>query len=120
MSRPEKDAVPPGAPEAHSASEMLTWKREYNIRRREAQWKRRQEDALLEKQVGWELQRLDRENRLEVAREAARRKALEERVARKHNEVERDYRNRCREAKIRERVAKWEKVETNRIAESIE
>ena len=56
-----------GSPRARSsAQEMLTWKREYNIRRREAQWQRRQEDALLEKQVGWELARLDRENRLEV------------------------------------------------------
>merc|ERR1719420_1258653 len=106
--------------ELHSQAEMLTWKREYNIRRREAQWQRRQEDALLEKQVGWELMRLDRENRLEVARESARRRALEDRVALKHKEVERDYRNRCREAKIRERVMKWEKEETDRIAAAIE
>merc|ERR1719359_1024301 len=93
--------------ELHSQTEMLTWKREYNIRRREAQWQRRQEDALLEKQVSWELARLDRENRLEV------------RVARKHKEVERDYRNRCREAKIRGRVEKREQEETERIAKSI-
>jgi hypothetical protein len=64
--------------------------------------------------------RLDRENRLEVARESARRRALEDRVARRHSEVERDYRNRCREAKIRERVADWEKRETERIAAKIE
>jgi len=106
--------------ELHSQAEMLTWKREYNIRRREAQWQRRQEDALLEKQVGWELMRLDRENRLEVARESAKRRALEDRVARRHKEVERDYRNRCREAKIRERTEKWQKEENERIAASIE
>jgi len=106
--------------EAHSATEMLAWKREYNIRRREAQWKRRQEDALLEKQVGWELQRLDRENRLEVAREAARRKALEERVYRKHKQVESDYRNRCREAKIREREERWQKEKSDKIKAEIE
>merc|ERR1719146_264646 len=119
-----KLSVGPGAAgaahEIHSTAEMLAWKREYNIRRREAQWQRRQEDALLEKQVGWELMRLDRENRLEVARESARRRALEERVAMKHKEVERDYRNRCREAKIRDRTAKWENEETERIAAGLE
>ena len=31
----------------------------------------------------------------EVARESAKRRALEDRVARRHKEVERDYRNRC-------------------------
>merc|ERR1719265_457847 len=107
------------AHEVHSTAEMLAWKREYNIRRREAQWQRRQEDALLEKQVAWELQRLDRENWLEVARESARRKALEARVMLKHKQIERDYRSRCRDQRIRARQEKWEEHQKNLIETSI-
>lgn len=51
--------------------------------------------------------RLEKENRLAAAREAARRKHCDERLRIKQEEVEREYRERCREVAIDKRTQHW-------------
>eukprot|EP00929_Paragymnodinium_shiwhaense_P111786 TRINITY_DN80073_c0_g1_i1.p2 TRINITY_DN80073_c0_g1~~TRINITY_DN80073_c0_g1_i1.p2 ORF type:complete len:241 (+),score=84.63 TRINITY_DN80073_c0_g1_i1:99-821(+) len=106
-------AAPP--PELHSEQDMLAWKREYNIRQREADWKRRQEEMLTQKQVQWEISRCERENRLASAREQRRKEELEARVYTKHVEIDRRYKDRCRAVEIDKRNATWEERENNRL-----
>merc|ERR1719281_855707 len=87
--------------------DVLNWKREHNIRTREAEWKKSQDEMLMQKQVSWEVLRLEKENRLAAAREAARRKHCEERLRVKQEEVEREYKDRCREVAIEKRTHHW-------------
>lgn len=98
-----------GMPDDHLSTDqdMLNWKREHNIRMREAEWKKRQDEMLMQKQVSWEVLRLEKENRLAAAREAARRKHCEERLRLKQEEVEREYKERCREVAIEKRTQHW-------------
>eukprot|EP00746_Dinoflagellata_sp_MGD_P118085 gnl/MRDRNA2_/MRDRNA2_54131_c0_seq1.p1 gnl/MRDRNA2_/MRDRNA2_54131_c0~~gnl/MRDRNA2_/MRDRNA2_54131_c0_seq1.p1 ORF type:complete len:284 (+),score=85.58 gnl/MRDRNA2_/MRDRNA2_54131_c0_seq1:74-925(+) len=100
------DGVAPDFDQA-SDEDVLNWKREHNIRTREAEWKKRQDEMLMQKQVSWEVLRLEKENRLAAAREAARRKHCEERLRVKQEEVEREYRERCREVAIDKRTQHW-------------
>jgi len=115
------DAGKPGSgtyavpPELSSGQDMLVWKREYNIRLREADWKRRQEELLMQKQVAWQIQKLERENRLTSAREARRKQELEGRVTQRHVEVDRSYKERCRAVEIETRNAAWEEKENARL-----
>jgi len=102
-------------PDIQSEEDMLSWKREYAIRDREAEWKKRQDERLMQKQVSWEVHRLEKENRLAAAREAARRKHCEERLALKHNAVEREYKERCRDIAISKRTEHWDKAENDRL-----
>merc|ERR1719262_1743727 len=91
-----------GMPDAEYSTDqdVLNWKREHNIRTREAEWKKRQDEMLMQKQVSWEVLRLEKENRLPCCCEAARRKHCEERLRVKQEDVEREYRERCREVAI--------------------
>merc|ERR1719198_2002278 len=109
-----KQAPPP---ELHSEQDMLAWKREYNIRQREADWKRRQDELLTQKRVSWEIERCERENRLAAARETRRREELEKRVHDQHVELDRQYKDRCREVEIVRRGKLWEKKENARLIE---
>merc|ERR1712139_361092 len=95
-------------PELHSEQDMLAWKREYNIRQREADWKKRQDEALMQKQVAWEVAKLEKDNRLAAAGEATRRRRLEQKIRVKHEQVEREYCERCREIEIKKRAEDWE------------
>eukprot|EP00405_Crypthecodinium_cohnii_P010276 CAMPEP_0206433430 /NCGR_PEP_ID=MMETSP0324_2-20121206/8526_1 /ASSEMBLY_ACC=CAM_ASM_000836 /TAXON_ID=2866 /ORGANISM="Crypthecodinium cohnii, Strain Seligo" /LENGTH=233 /DNA_ID=CAMNT_0053899689 /DNA_START=40 /DNA_END=741 /DNA_ORIENTATION=- len=108
-------ALPP--PELHSSQDMLAWKREYNIRLREAEWKRRQEELLTQKQVAWQIERCERENRLQAARETRRREMLEKRVHSRHMEVDRKYKERCRNVEIERKHSAWEEKENARLME---
>jgi len=108
-----KSTAPP--PELHSEEDMLTWKREFNIRQREADWKRRQDELLTQKRVAWEIERCERENRLAAARETRRREELEKRVHDQHMELDRRYKDRCREVEIVRRGKLWEKKENARL-----
>lgn len=105
--------MPP--PELHSSQDMLAWKREYNIRQREADWKRRQEEALTQKQVMWQIERCERDNRLVAARELRRKSELEERVYKRHLEIDRKYKERCREAEIEKKEQSWTDRENDRL-----
>merc|ERR1719181_2040792 len=98
-------------PELHSEQDMLAWKREYNIRQREADWKRRQDELLTQKRVAWEIERCERENRLAAARETRRREELEKRVQDQHLELDRRYKDRRREVEIDKREKTWEGTE---------
>jgi len=102
-------------PELHSGQDMLAWKREYNIRQREADWKRRQEENLTQKQVAWQIEGCERENRLQSSREARKREELEKRVYRKHLDVDRKYKERCRNVEIERRGQAWEDKENTRL-----
>merc|ERR1719408_1051542 len=110
-----QSADPP--PELRSEQDMLAWKREYNIRQREADWKRRQDELLTQKRVAWEIERCERENRLAAARETRRREELEKRVQDQHVELDRRYKDRCREVEIDGREKAWEKKENGRLME---
>merc|ERR1719408_1105398 len=110
-----QSADPP--PELRSEQDMLAWKREYNIRQREADWKRRQDELLTQKRVTWEIERCERENRLAAARETRRREELEKRVHDQHVELDRRYKDRCREVEIDRRDKTWEKKENARLME---
>lgn len=110
-----KSTAPP--PELHSEQDMLAWKREYNIRQREADWKRRQDELLTQKRVSWEIERCERENRLAAARETRRREELEKRVQDQHVELDRRYKDRCREVEIDRREKVWEKKENARLVD---
>mmetsp|Transcript_38885 Transcript_38885/g.98679 ORF Transcript_38885/g.98679 Transcript_38885/m.98679 type:complete len:240 (-) Transcript_38885:47-766(-) len=105
--------MPP--PELHSSQDMLAWKREYNIRQREADWKRRQEELLTQKQVAWQIELCERENRLQSAREARRREMLEKRVYHRHVDVDRKYKERCRNVEIEKRSQAWEEKENTKL-----
>merc|ERR1719262_1190737 len=107
-----------GVPDTDCATDedFLNWKREHNIRMREAEWKKRQDEMLMQKQVSWEVLRLEKENRLAAAREAARRKHCEERLRLKQEEVEREYRERCREVAIDKRTQHWEQSNNEKIS----
>lgn len=107
--------MPP--PELQSSQDMLTWKREYNIRQRESDWRRRQEEMLTQKQVMWQIQRCERDNRLAAAREARRKEELEKRVAQRHLEIERKYKERCRQVEIDKRAQTWEQTENTRLVD---
>lgn len=102
-----------------SEAEMLHWKREYNIRQREAEWKKRQDEMLMQKQVAWEVLRLEKENRLAAAREAARRKHCEDRLRMKQEEVEREYKEKCRDVAMQKRIEHWETKENQKICEQV-
>merc|ERR1719267_482592 len=105
--------MPP--PELHSEQDMLSWKREYNIRQRDADWKRRQDELLTQKRVSWEIERCERENRLAAARETRRREELEKRVHDQHIELDRRYKDRCREVEIDRREKRWEERENGKL-----
>mmetsp|Transcript_98641 Transcript_98641/g.279558 ORF Transcript_98641/g.279558 Transcript_98641/m.279558 type:complete len:245 (+) Transcript_98641:52-786(+) len=107
----------PVPPELHSGQDMLAWKREYNIRQREADWKRRQEELLTQKQVAWQIEACERENRIASAREARRREDLETRVYRRHLEIDRRYKERCRDVETERRERAWEAAENARLVE---
>mmetsp|Transcript_111941 Transcript_111941/g.316382 ORF Transcript_111941/g.316382 Transcript_111941/m.316382 type:complete len:239 (-) Transcript_111941:74-790(-) len=111
--RPVASSAPP--PELHSEQDMLAWKREYNIRQREADWKRRQEEMLSQKQVRWEIERVERENRFASAREKRRKDELEQRVHQRHVEVDRRYKDRCRAVEVNRRAQAWEEKENSRL-----
>lgn len=102
-------AVPP--PELHGEQEMLAWKREYNIRQREADWKRRQDELLTQKRVAWGIETCERENRLAAARETRRRQELEKRVQEQHCKLDRRHKDRCRQVEIDKKEQAWEKSE---------
>lgn len=102
-------------PELHSEQDMLAWKREYNIRQREADWKKRQDEVLMQKQVAWEVANLEKENRLAAAREAARRQHLEKKICVRHEDVQREYNDRCRTIEIQNRAKNWETEKNKKI-----
>lgn len=107
--------MPP--PELQSEQDMLAWKREYNIRQREAEWKRRQDELLTQKRVAAEIENCERENRLAAARETRRREDLEKRVQDQHTELDRRYKDRCREVETDRRIKAWEIKENGRLVE---
>merc|ERR1719454_928854 len=107
------NTAPP--PELHSEQDMLAWKREYNIRQREADWKRRQDELLTQKRVAWEIERCERENRLAAARETRRREELEKRGHDQHVELDTRYKDRCRDVEIDRRGKMWEAKENARL-----
>jgi len=108
-------AVPP--PELHGEQDLLAWKREYNIRQREADWKRRQDELLTQKRVAWGIETCERENRLAAARETRRRQELEKRVQEQHCKLDRSYKDRCRQVDIDRKEKTWEKSENERLLE---
>merc|ERR1711988_1082604 len=67
--------------------------------------------------VTWEIERCERENRLAAARETRRREELEKRVHDQHVELDRRYKDRCREVEIDRREKKWEKEENARLVD---
>merc|ERR1711920_397301 len=86
-----------------------------NIRQREADWRRRQEELLAQKQVAWQIQKCERDNRLTSARETRRRQELERRVYQRHLEIDRRYKERCRNLGIEKRESEWELQENARL-----
>mmetsp|Transcript_100679 Transcript_100679/g.290930 ORF Transcript_100679/g.290930 Transcript_100679/m.290930 type:complete len:267 (-) Transcript_100679:87-887(-) len=109
------DMPQPPPPELIGGQDTLKWKREYNIRQREADWKRKQEEMLTQKQVAWQIEHCERENRLTSARESRLREELEGRVYKRHLEIDRRYKERCRNAEIEKRNAAWEQRENARL-----
>lgn len=102
-------------PELQTSEDMLAWKREYNIRQRDADWKRRQEEALTQKQTMWQIERSERDNRIAAARETRRKEELEGRIYHRHKEIDRKYKDRCREAEIEKRQQAWADEENARL-----
>lgn len=111
-SQPSASAPPP---ELHSGQDVVAWKREYNIRQREADWKRRQDELLTKKQVEWQIECCERENRIASARECRRREELEGRVEQRHHEIDSRYKERCRNSEIEKREKAWEDRENTRL-----
>merc|ERR1712072_661708 len=60
-------------------------------------------------------QSCERENRLVAARESRRREELENRVQEQHVELDRRYKDRCREVEIDRKNKEWEKKENMRL-----
>merc|ERR1719213_905510 len=106
-------------PELHSEQDMLAWKREYNIRQREADWKKRQDEILMQKQVAWEVASLEKENRLAAAREGFRRMRLEQKICIKHEHVQREYSDRCRAIEIENKMKSWEDKQNKTICNQV-
>lgn len=106
-------------PELRSEQDMRAWKREYNIRQRDAEWKKRQDELLMQKQVSWEVEKLEKENRLAAAREGARRRHLEGRVLKKHLQVEREYQEKCRSIEISRRKEEWQQRRTSEVLDQV-
>merc|ERR1719478_1111274 len=106
-------------PELRNEQDMRAWKREYNTRQREAEWKKKQDELLMQKQVTWEVEKLEKENRLSSAREAARRRHLEERVKTKHDLVEREYQEKCRSIEIAKKEKHWKEKQTADILTAV-
>jgi len=96
---------------------MLAWKREYNIQQREADWKRRQEELLTQKQVAWQIEKLERENRIANAKANRRKGELESRICQRHLEVDGKYKDRCRAVEAERYEQEWEKTENARLME---
>lgn len=115
---PDDHADRAAAPPAELAAvDQLAWRREYNIRQREADWKVRQEEWLSQKRVVWEIERCERESRIACARENRRKEELEARVAQRHFEVDCRYKERCRTGEIQKRDQAWEQQENERLVE---
>merc|ERR1719401_3156833 len=70
---------------------------------------------LTEKQVAWQIERCERENRLQSSREARRREDLEKRVYHRHLDVDRKYKERCRNVQIERRGREWEDKENSKL-----
>lgn len=109
----ESGGVPDG--DGFTDEDLLNYRRENNIRQRDTDWKKRQDETLMQKQVSWEVLRLEKENRLAAAREAARRKHCEERLKSKQEEVEREYRERCRDIAIEKRTHRWASTNNEKL-----
>eukprot|EP00747_Dinoflagellata_sp_TGD_P183346 gnl/TRDRNA2_/TRDRNA2_38153_c0_seq1.p1 gnl/TRDRNA2_/TRDRNA2_38153_c0~~gnl/TRDRNA2_/TRDRNA2_38153_c0_seq1.p1 ORF type:complete len:500 (+),score=136.04 gnl/TRDRNA2_/TRDRNA2_38153_c0_seq1:150-1502(+) len=110
--------MPPGGHNPELPMEALQmdsieWRREYNIRRREEAWRQRADAMLMQKRVTWEVHRLEKQNRIAASREAAARCALELRIREENEQVEREYKTRCRDIQIERRYNAW----TKRVAE---
>lgn len=106
----------PQPPELANDKEAIAWKREYNIRQREADWKRRQEEQLMQKQLAWQIEKVEKENRILAAQEARRREELERRVCQRHIELDHRYKDRLREVAIERRAEAWASQENARLA----
>lgn len=96
------------SPLAPSEEDSLEWRREYNIRLREEKWRKHQDELIKQKRAEWEFSRMETLNRITAAREAQFQRMLEQRTSTENNQVDREYRERCREAKIEKRKKCWE------------
>lgn len=114
-SLPKQPIAPPS--ELQTEHEVLAWKREYNIRQRDADWRRRQEELLTQKHVAWEIETCERENRLIAARETRKREDLEGRLKARHAHIDNRYKERSRDTAIKKREASWEKKENERLVD---
>lgn len=111
---------PADMPDFESYEEALEWKRNYNIERREAVWRQRWDAKIAHGRVTWELEKMEKTNRIAAAREAAHRKQLEDRIKQQSEEVEREYKNRCREVQIQKKLQAWETKENQKIHERMD
>jgi len=108
-------AGPP--PDLQNKHDVLAWKREYNIQQREADWKRRQDELLTQKQVAWQIEKLERENRIANAKQNRRKGELESRICQRHLEVDDKYKDRCRVVETERHEQAWEKAKNARLVE---
>lgn len=108
--------TPPPPSELQTQLDMLAWKREYNIRQREAEWKRRQEEMIAKKQMEWTISRSERAERIAAARESRKREVLEASVFHRHREIDHRHKEDCREAAIEKRETAWLAAENGRLA----
>mmetsp|Transcript_108758 Transcript_108758/g.318189 ORF Transcript_108758/g.318189 Transcript_108758/m.318189 type:complete len:245 (-) Transcript_108758:117-851(-) len=107
--------LPPKPPEGTGERELLAWKRECNILRREAGWKRRQEELLAQKKAAWRIETLEREGRIHAAREARCAEDLEARVCRRHLELGERGKDELRSEKIAAKEKTWDTQESARL-----
>mmetsp|Transcript_80778 Transcript_80778/g.249204 ORF Transcript_80778/g.249204 Transcript_80778/m.249204 type:complete len:246 (+) Transcript_80778:53-790(+) len=109
------EGLPQPPPAGASKQDLLAWKRECNILRREADWKRRQDDLLRRKKAAWQIENLERENRLQAAREARRGEELESRLCRKQLELGEQQKGELRSDAIAKRAETWDSQESSRL-----
>eukprot|EP00744_Colponema_vietnamica_P008488 GILI01012103.1.p1 GENE.GILI01012103.1~~GILI01012103.1.p1 ORF type:complete len:350 (-),score=96.98 GILI01012103.1:200-1249(-) len=89
-------APDPAAQLFESEEQRIKWKRDFNIRQREARWRAQQEEILLQKRMTYELDKLEKANRIAAAKEDYKRQLLEAKVKSRQVELENEYMNRVR------------------------
>lgn len=97
--------------------ERVEWLRQYNIRRREAEWRQRQDEQISQRHIAWEMDQLAQKRRIAQAREAMKNRVETKRLQDQQAKLRRDYLAQVRDKVIDARETDWYFRSTQRIIE---
>lgn len=124
MSEEAKDpieaAIEPVAEEKpHNDKEMVEWKRQANIEAHDRKQREMSDEYWKDKLVKWELDRLERENRLSAILERKKRNFHEAVALRRTDDAEDEYRDKMRELRIQQKEEAWRQKEAARAKQLV-